>query len=95
MCLDFRIFDDGLLSLYDRYDILLVFLCKRNRGGGRNACYYFISIYSLSISLRRLNMIEILFTDPLQLTYLTLNYMYCKLVEHRGHVSRYTVCSHT
>ena len=56
---------------------------------------FFISIYSLSISLRRLNMIEILFADLfyIQLTYGALNY--CKLVEHRGHISRYTVCSHT
>ena len=64
-------------------------------GGGLKLDTSLSYLFILSISLRHLNMIEILFADPfyIQLTYRALNYY--KLVEHRGQVSRYTVCSHT
>ena len=64
-------------------------------GGGKKLDTFLLYPFILSMFLRRLNMTEILFADPfyLQLTYRAQNY--CKLVEYRGHVSRYTVCSHT
>ena len=65
--------------------------------GGKKLDTFLLYPFIFSISLRRLNMIEVLFADPfyinLQLSYRALNY--CKLVEHRGHASRYTVCSNT
>ena len=62
-------------SLYDRHGILLGFLGNnmgRGGGGGKKLDNFLLYPFnSLSISLRRLNMIEILFADPfyIQLTY--------------------------
>ena len=64
-------------------------------GGYKDLLFSFIFMYSLSITLSSSDMIKILVAGPfyIQLTRRALKYS--KSFEHRVHVSRYTVCSHT